>query len=578
MTSVREIFTYLSAVLAKVALYALLVIGFARQSSAFAPPTLDPRVGQSLDRAVRYLESREKDMKGGQKSLAALALLKAGKSSTHPIIASVLSDIEERCASGKYKPHSEHEGVYECGVELMLLQAAENDDLYSQIELATGYLIDHQLPNGAWTYPGQTVGDTSMSQYGMLGFWAAELAGVAVPIDVWNRATAWHVKTLMPDGGFSYHPGTTDGLERGASTHNLTNAGLGSLFVGRMHLFPEMPMYNSPESAPKPKPKAFGVLEAVKRDDSQKTAADRRAELPNPLTLTQLDEAIRRAMGWANSRFVVETPAVSKMYYYYTLERVGAFANVKTMGGKDWFSVCLDHLKKKQEPDGSWKTFSSPENGTSLGILFLVKSTDKILKEMVGSGLLTGGRGLPSDLTNADVSGGAIKEKRKIEGPLDELLTELSALNPDSIADAQAAIVEKVQVGNREELLGEMDRIRDLIAHPDPELRRTAVWALGRSGDLKDANLLISALNDNNVDVLTEAYNSLSYLSRKIDGVGMDPSPFAGLSEFPTQPEKDAAMVAWRKEALKRWGEWYLRVRPYAERNDIFELGLKNKR
>jgi HEAT repeat protein len=109
-------------------------------------------------------------------------------------------------------------------------------------------------------------------------------------------------------------------------------------------------------------------------------------------------------------------------------------------------------------------------------------------------------------------------------------------------------------------------------------LRRTAVWAVGRSGDLKDANLLINALNDFNVDVLSEAYNSLSYLSRKIDGVGIDSNPYAELDEFPTQEQRNAAMAAWKKEAIKRWSAWYLRVRPYAERNDIFELGLKSKR
>ena len=185
---------------------------------------------------------------------------------------------------------------------------------------------------------------------------------------------------------------------------------------------------------------------------------------------------------------------------------------------------------------------------------------------------------MPSDLAGADVTGGGIKEKRKIEGPLDELLTELSVLNPDSLADAQAAIVEKVQLGSREELLGELDRIRTLITHPNPELRRTAVWALGRSGDLKDANLLISALNDFNVDVLVETYNSLSYLSRKIDGVGMPQNPFESLGEEPTQAEKDAALAAWKKEAISKWSDWYLRIRPYADRNDIFELGLGRKR
>ena len=579
MNSVRNVAAKTRSSCRRLTLALLVLTGLGSVASAFAPLNLDPRVVPPLQKAISFLESQKEKLGGGAKSLAALALFKAGKPVTHPIVATLLEDIEERCQSGEYRPHSQKEGVYECGVELMLLQATEDGKYFPQIEAATQYLIKTQRADGSWTYPGNAVGDTSMSQYGILGFWAAELAGVDVPLDVWNRAIGWHVKTQMPDGGFSYHPGTRDGLEGGVSTHNLTNAGLGSLFVARMNLYPDKPRFGASGKSKNSKAtKKFGVLEGIKREDAPQSLSEERAALQNPVSLAQIDNAIRRSMGWANNHFVLETPAVSKMYYYYTLERIGAFANTKTIGGQDWFTVCLNHLKKKQEANGSWKTFSGPANGTSFGILFMIKSTGKILKETVGGGLLTGGRGLPDDLAGADVTNGGVKEKRKIEGPLDELLTELSKLDPDSIGDAQAAIVEKVQLGNREELIGELDRIRSLIKHPNAEIRRTAAWALGRSGNLKDANLLISALQDNNVDVLVEAYNSLSYLSRKIDGVGLSPNPFDELGEEPSQAEKDSAVAIWRKQAIARWSVWYLRIRPYADRNDIFELGLGKKR
>ena len=104
-----------------------------------------------------------------------------------------------------------------------------------------------------------------------------------------------------------------------------------------------------------------------------------------------------------------------------------------------------------------------------------------------------------------------------------------------------------------------------------------AVWALGRSGDLKDTNLLINALQDSNVDVLVESYNALSYLSRKTSGVGMPSNPLENLGPNASQAEKDAAVNSWRLEATKRWSTWYLRIRPYADRNDLFQLKFGKK-
>ena len=43
------------------------------------------------------------------------------------------------------------------------------------------YLISRQNGNGSWDYSDRNQGDTSISQYAVLGLWEAENAGVDVP-------------------------------------------------------------------------------------------------------------------------------------------------------------------------------------------------------------------------------------------------------------------------------------------------------------------------------------------------------------------------------------------------------------
>jgi HEAT repeat protein len=202
----------------------------------------------------------------------------------------------------------------------------------------------------------------------------------------------------------------------------------------------------------------------------------------------------------------------------------------------------------------------------------MARSTGKILKlPDLGGGLLAGGRGLPDDLSAADTTGGKVKQ-RKVEGDLDKLLTDFEKLDLSALEETQTAIVEKIQLGSKEELLGEMPRIRKLISHPNGDIRRTAVWALGRSGDLRDANLLIQRFEESDVGVVVEANNALCYLSRKLAGIGVPEDPFEHLGEKPSQAQQDEALAAWRKDAIEKWTRWYLRVRPFDDRNDLFQL------
>lgn len=530
----------------------------------------------TINKAVSYLEfqhkKRNSPLAGGRLALAAYALIKAGRPVKHPIVADAMGHILKNQSDDKiYKPDNVQHGVYEAGVDLMLLAEVDPKAHIGLMQQMVNYLIEHQLTDGSWTYPSQTVGDTSMSQYAVLGFWAAQRSGIEVPLEIWNKAALWHLRTQRADGGFAYHPGTSDGPEKGASTHNLTNAAGGSLLICRLNMYPDLAPIGG-ATVKKKVPKKFGVLENANKNAGKSEKAIERAEIPNMVSASQLESAAKRAMGWANSHFVAVTPNVNKNYYYYTIERFASLFNTKKMAGRDWYPTCLNILKQRQNADGSWATFTHPVNATSLAILFMARSTGKILKlPDLGGGLLAGGRGLPDDLGGADMSSGKIK-KRKVEGDLDKLLTDFEKLDLSALEDTQTAIVEKIQLGSKEELLGEMPRIRKLIDHPNGDIRRTAVWALGRSGDLRDANLLIQRFEESDVGVVVEANNALCYLSRKLAGIGVPEDPFEHLGEKPSQAQMDEALAAWRKDAIAKWTRWYLRVRPFDDRNDLFQL------
>ena len=533
--------------------------------------TIDPRAKQSVARAVTYLKSDYKEQHGGYKSLYAYTFLKAGDPPTSPEITDALAEIRRKCQTTGYTPHDVSHGIYEAATDIMLLADANPGGNQSQIATITQFILQSQRPDGAWTYAGIKEADSSITQYGMLGLWAAERAGVRIPMSVWSNAAKWFVATQMKDGGFTYWPGTTNGAGGGNSYSNMAFAGTACLLLSRIYIYGELPMYGTEN---RPKPKKFGVLDNVKAQTSVDDWVKRRSEVADVVPLASLDQGIARGLAWITSHWVTSsvTGVVSRGYFYYSLERVGALSASDKLGGHDWFNECLPVAIGFQAADGSWDDGTGKPCATALSTLFLTRTTGRIIEKMnIGGGLLTGGRGLPDDLAKASLAKGKVAE-RKSQGGLDDLLGDLAKADASFLEETQAAIVEKVQIGSRQELLGQMETVRKLIKNPNPEIRRTAVWALGRSGNIGDALLLIQTLHDNDVDVLVEVNASLKYLSRKLAGVGVPESPFIDLPENANDAQKIAAVAAWRRDALKRWTGWYTRVRPFQERNDLFEL------
>ncbi len=561
---------------------------FAAGSRASGADTV--AIQRSIDKAALWLQQNFNDIPiSGEKSLATLALIKANVAPNSPAITSGVQGILAKCAGGTYVTSSNH--IYEAGIDVNVLVELDPQQHLSQIQMIAEYLMAQQLPNGGWDYPTgrEGLGDTSVTQYALLGLWAASRAGVTIPVSTWDKALDWHITRQGSDGGFAYVPGTNLGHENGASGLNMTVAATGSVLIAARHAFPakadslDQLLGTRRSAAPSGAvERRFGVLERVQLESPELPTTDAAAVAepsgPSTANLEQVQQCARRAYAWVAGNFVPKKTEIYYMdYYYYTVERTAALANVEQIGRLNWYDACAESLLRDQKPEGQWDYLSRPWRATSFAILFLSRSTGKILRRTIpqdplGGGLLQGGRGLPDDLSKPVAATG-----KKDLGPLDQLLAALENPGAINIDDVQQAIVEKVQVGDRKALVGQKDLLVKYIRHPEDEVRRMAAWALGRTDDLTLARYLVDALDDPNLDVMHEARNALCWLARKPRGLGETDGPFDGLPEDANDEQKKAAIAKWHSDLLRLWGPWYLDHRPYADRGDEFEAELREK-
>lgn len=542
-----------------------------------------PEFEAAIQKGAAYLAGAPGISGGSETGLVAYTLIAAGHQATSPTVKGLLDTLVTRAPAEGYKPGSHH--IYEAGVEAMAFAAADREKYKPQIQVIANYLIKEQRAHGGWDYPAQdNGGDTSISQYALLGLWAAARAGIEVPIKTWDMAATWHLRTQLNDGGFTYHPMTSNKNP----FHSMNVAGIGSLCITRIFLTGQQNLdLDAGEAEPaekKKNEKAFGILEKSVTADEGKPLTDQPVveKVYKPtVTKKSLDGAIGRGTGWLGKNFNVDNPTGWKFYFLYGMERAAALAGVDKFGGKDWYREGGRVILKEQAANGGWSDIGGPIPTTCFSILFLCRATEKIVPvtpkatprnvPTFGTGVLAGGRGLPTDLSNVDTTGGQIKAK-KVDTPLDQLLADLeSAKATQSVEAVQATLVEAVQIGDREQLIKQKDLLLKLVRDNRVEVRRTAYWALGRCNDLRVAPTLIKGLSDADEDVTVEARNSLCILSRRPRGFGFPEDAIAKLPDQTTDLEKDVVAERWRKEEIERWREWYQRVRPYQERDRLPE-------
>lgn len=568
---------------------AVLVLSPNGYGGCWAAAPDSPAVKKAIDRGARYLKQCVSRCSAGSHGLVAYALLKAGVDADDEAVSQLMAVVSAKVRDGEYSPHGHH--VYEAGVDLMGIEAVDPDLYRPEMEAIVRYLVAQQNKNGQWDYPTHPDGgDTSISQYAVLGLWAAARAGIEVPPDTWNRSAAWHVKSQKPDGGFLYHPG-----RGGPVLHSMSVAGTASLCVAKLHLYPDdkEPVQKKRKVATDTQKRLpqFDMLERVdfatgetierRRED----AKDEQKALTGPrVALATLQHAITTGSKWIEQKFTIDKPTGWPLYYLYGLERMAALVDAESFAGHDWYAEGTVHLLREQKDSGGWKGTADEISSTCFALLFLTRATAKLLNrpvrraEPIGVGLLAGGRGLPDDLAQAKSQDGKITV-RKVDAPIDKLLAELA--NPDSLKiDAvQATVVETVQLGNREELIGQKELLKQLVDDPRAEVRRTALWALGRCDDLGLVPLLVDALEDPDVDVVIETRNALCTLTRQPNGIEepsrLRDSPFADLPENASDGQRAERFQEWRAEVVRRWRGWYLKNRRYDERDDLLQWSVK---
>lgn len=553
------------------------LMGFTGRASA-QPPQAE--IDAAIKRGVAFLKKTDNYGRTGMNAFVAYTLLKTGESPDSPYIQNclknILADHNQKNDKGEtvYRPGSDYN--YCAGVQLMVLEAISPEQYQDQIKTTTKFLISTQQPGGSWFYPEDKAnnGDTSITQYAILGLWAAERAGVLVPTQVWDNAARWHLKTQLPNGAFSYHPG-----DRTASAprHTMSVAGTGSMFVISRQLYPNGVARTSPVAANgSGAKKKFGFLEKVNLTEKEKSDEEKNLITKPTIALASLQAGQKRGANWVVNNYNVRNPTGWPNYYLYGIERIAALADAKKLGPHDWYADGARQLLLTQLEDGSWKGSGNISAATCLAIIFLSKATVKTLgrhyePEPVGSGLLAGGRGLPKNLAEVQMRNGKV-ESKKLAGDLSELLAQLEDPANADLDETQETLVETITLGNREELIKQKDRVLKLIEARSPDVRRTAVWALARMNDFRMAPYLIRALKDPDLSVRIEARNGLCTLSRKIRGLGMPEDPLADVPADLTKEERVIIADQWSDEATRRWQKWYNSVKPFDEKFNLYEV------
>jgi hypothetical protein len=501
--------------------------------AGIAPGSAVAQQEPAVNSGVQYLKSHRVGG-AGEAAMVALGLMKAEIPHDDPVVQRCLSQVRA-CfdQSGTYAPSmGPGPGTYEAGVSIMALATEDAGENRAMITKIASYIIGRQNHNGSWDYSGRDQGDTSISQYAVLGLWEAENAGVEIRPVVWDRAASWYMSVQSGVGSWNYH--RDDPSEK--ETCSMTAAGVGSLLICQRQLERYRHLRRDTSSLLKPLVPEEGSTEY------------------HPTTSNvQLDKAITRGLGWLTANFAPNSPVAGHTPYYmlYGIERIGALADRPILGKGDWYAKGREFIISSQHSDGSWHSQHGVEMNTVWAILFIVKSTAKTMKRIqinrLGAGTLLGGRELPKDLSSMTVAGGRVVS-RPMNGAIEGMLAALEDPRADQADAAVAGMVDRYYREGPEALRPYKTRFRKMLFDRDPSVRSVAAWALAHTGDIDVVPILIETVGNANEDegVVGAARMGLQVLSRKLDGLG---------PPVPSSAEQ-------RKSAARKWLDWYNTIRP----------------
>ena len=526
--------------------------------SAASGQSLPPRIRQAVDRACQYLKTagvRQATANSfpthrlGLSSLTLLALYKAEAiQPTDTLTRELLATIRQDARNSQLP--ADYAAPYAVALALTALSEVDPQGSAAEIQHLRNIMVRFQMPHGGISCqqgPGslkQRGGDTSMTQYGALAFWALDQSGSGISSGAWRNLASWLIRTQHNSGGYVYEPAR---LGSGAAPRlGTTAAALSALYICQARA--KVGGQGGKEEGLPP------ALEKVQPPGQPRKL--RAVSLP----LAQLARAAQRAEQWLESNFSFEKAEHEYVYYFlYSLERYHSFqelVNPESQESQLWYDRGVDYLLKRQRADGSWGSLRkdmmiSPNPApTAFSVLFLIRATRKMLQNVQSaSGKLIGGRGLPPLGSPLELKDGRVRVK-PLKGPADQLLGIVGNPNHPRFHQALAALEEMSQDPDPR-MLSKLDRqLRQLAQSDSPEAKVAAVKALAATGKLDVVPLLIRLLDDPHPQVMLAARDALRRLSRRMEGFGL-----------PDRPSPDQ-----RRRAIQRWKQWFRTIRPDAAR------------
>jgi hypothetical protein len=314
------------------------------------------RVRLAIKNGKSYLLGRQRDSgswendasvlshKGGETSLAILALLTAGESPKSEAIQKGL----------KYLRGVPPGQTYVVALQTMALaQAGEMEDR-ERIQRNVQWLIEAQKDTG-WGYTkGGGPSDNSNTQYAILGLHAGIEAGFQVSKDALASIRTYMLKS-QTNGAWGYDRGGDRGPR-----FTMTCAGLCNLMVTGMDL--ETGKQHIED----------GVIKDCGKYDETGPIAE---------ALRWIAARFPAEIDPNNVRRNLDTPF--PFYCLYGIERTGRLTGQRFFGGHDWYEIGCRYLVATQnKSDGFWhgnNLDGSPILATSFALLFLAKGRTPVL-------------------------------------------------------------------------------------------------------------------------------------------------------------------------------------------------------
>ena len=513
----------------------------------------NPTAKLIIDRGAPQLLSKlSGDSRPGYLAMSTLALIKCGLPKDNPEIAAALDSLSNRVTSSVYNSvEGEDKSVYEAAALLILFANAEPDKYKKQIENLAAFIVANQTASGSWGYAGfgatPGAGDTSMSQFALLGIWEATNLEIKISPNVFDKAASWLLKTQKSSGGFTYQPLKA---ER-EPTVSLTAAGVSGLLICQSQISRTRTKVVE-KIGNKPKSKLLVEIDAEGNEVGS-------TEQPKARGLTTSSEDLRRGvergMSWLAGNFGVEGLWGETPYYgLYSMERVASLSDLEVIGSKAWYDMGLNYINTHLSSDGFVESAYGREVNTAWALLFAARSTrdsiQKAEKRRLGAANMLGGRGLPKNLNDLVIRAGRVGVS-PMTGAVEGMLDALTDPKIQDTAAAESGLMDAYSRQGAAALRPYKERLSRLARSPDPQLRVISIWCISRLGDRDVLPLILDALTDEQDSVAVEAGKGLQFLSRRLIGFGPEITDSADRTVAAnTKAESSKAWRTYFKDAL----------------------------